>query len=152
MEERGEMRVYCDLDTCRYNKNYECYRGTISLDCDGECQDFESLYDDPEWQKPYWKRLLDRDTKQIYRVLFHGKEIEIKGRKFFVDVNSDYATATEETTGLSCGSRCDLEERIDKIIENIAKCNLPPLETLPIGEYDEKTRRVKPKQTEQEGE
>ena len=146
------MTVYCELDTCKYTHNCECNRGVISLDFEGECQDFENLYDDAEWQKPYWKRLIDRETNQIYRVLFHGKEIEVKGRKFFVDVNSDYASATEETTGLSCGERHYLEGRIDKIIEYIAKCELPPLESLPIGDYDEKTRRVKPKKAEQEGE
>ena len=146
------MTVYCDADSCRYNKNYECYRGTIYLDSDGECQEFENLYDDPEWQKPYWKRTIDRDTNQVYRVLSHGKGIEIKGVKFFVDINNDYATATEETTGLSCGSKCDLEERIDKIIESVAKVTLPPLETLPIGEYDNKTGKVKPKQEEQKDE
>lgn len=146
------MTVYCELDTCKYNRNCECNRGVISLDCDGECQDFENLYDDSEWQKPYWKRLIDRDTKQVYRVLFRGNKIELKGLSFFVDVNSDYASATEETTGLNCGNRCDLEGRIDKIIEAVAKCDLPPLESLPIGQYDEKTRRVKPKQAEKEGE
>lgn len=140
------MTVFCQVDECRYNQNGVCDRGVISLDYDGECEDFESYLDDAEWQKPYWKRMIDREPKQVYRVLFHGKEIEIKGVKFFVDVNSDYASATEKTTGLNCGSRCGLESRIEKIIEDIPKMNIPPLETLPIGEYDQKTGRVKPKQ------
>lgn len=138
------MTVYCQSEECKWNKNGECDRGVISLDCDNECEDFESYLGDAEWQKPYWKRLVDRETNRVYRVLFHGKEIEIKGVKFFVDVNSDYASATEESTGLNCGSRCDLEPRIDKIIENISNCAFPPLETLPIGEYDKETRKVKP--------
>ena len=138
------MTVFCQLEECKWNKNGECDRGVISLDCDGECEDFESYLDDAEWQKPYWKRMIDRETKQVYRVLFYGKEIEIKGIKFFVDVNSDYATATEEITGLNAGKRCELERRMEKIIEYIPKCN-PPLETLPIGEYDKKTGKVKPK-------
>ena len=146
------MTVFCQSEECRWYKGGECDRGVISLDCDNECEDFESYLDDAEWQKPYWKRLIDGETKQIYRVLFHGKEIEIKGIKFFVDNNSDYAIATEETTGLGCGQRCDLESRIEKIIDNISRANYPPLETLPIGEYDKKTRRVKPNQTEQKGE
>lgn len=146
------MTVFCQSEECRWNKSGECDRGVISLDCYNECEDFESYLDDAEWQKPYWKRLIDRETKQVYRVLFHGKEIEIKGMKFFVDVNSDYAMTTEETTGMGCGKRCDLESSIEKIIEHIAKFDMPPLETLPIGEYDVKTRKVTPKQAEQKGE
>jgi hypothetical protein len=139
------MTVYCQSEECRFNKNGECDRGVISLDYDNECEDFESYLDDAEWQKPYWKRLIDIETKKVYRVLFHGKEIEINGMKFFVDVNSDYAITTEATTGFGCGQRCDLESRLEKIRENMAKIDFPPLETLPIGEYDEKTRKVKPK-------
>lgn len=141
------MTVYCQSEECRWNKNGECDRGVISLDYDNECADFESYLDDAEWQKPYWKRMSNREETQIHRVLFHGKEIEVKGIKFFVDSNSDYAMATEETTGMGCGYRCELESRIEKIIEYISKFDGPPLETLPIGELDEK-RRVIPKNTE----
>ena len=144
------MTVYCQSEECRWNKNGECDRSCISLDYDNECEDFESYLDDAEWQKPYWKRLVDRETKHVYRVLFHGKEIEIKGLKFFVDVKSDYAYATEESTGLNCGYGCELEGRIEKIIDAIAKLDLPPLESLPVGEYDEKTRKVTPKQDTEE--
>ena len=140
------MTVYCQSEECKWNKCGECDRGVISLDCDNECEDFESYLDDAEWQKPYWKRIEDRKTKRVYRVLFRGKEIEIKGLKFFVDVNSYYASATEENSGLNCGERKRLEERIEKIIEKLAKLDLPPLESLPIGEYDKKTGKVTSKQ------
>ena len=148
----SDMTVYCQSEECRFNKDGECDRGVISLDCDNECEDFESYLNDPEWQKPFWKRLIDRKTKQIYRVLFRGKEIEVKGRIFYVDTNSSYAMVTDEITGFGCGQRKDLESRIEKIQENISKCNIPPLDTLPVGIYDEKTREVKPKEEEQEGE
>lgn len=143
--------VFCQNDECRWNQNGECGRDVISIDYDNECQDFESYLDDAEWQKPFWKRMIDTETNQIYRVLFHGKEIEINGLKFFVEVSSSYASATEESTGLNCGERDRLESRIEKIIEKIAKGDIPPLETFPIGEYDKKTRRVKPQQAEQKG-
>ena len=149
------MTVFCQAEEGKWYKDGECDRGTISLDCDNECECFESYLDDAEWQKPYWKRLINRDTKQIYRVLFHGKEIEVKGRKFYVDVNSDYAIATDGITGLGCGHICEVENRLDQIIELCSKNYIPPLETLPIGEYDEKTRKVTPKQdneTEKGGE
>ena len=140
------MTVYCQSEECKWNKCGECDRGVISLDCDNECEDFESYLDYAEWQKPYWKRIEDIKTKRVYRVLFRGKEIEIKGLKFFVEVKSDYASATEENSGLNCGERCELEGRIEKIIENLAKLDLPPLESLPIGEYDKKTGKVTLKQ------
>lgn len=138
------MTVYCQSDECRFNKDGECNRGVISLDCDNECEDFESYLNDPEWQKPFYKRLIDPKTKKIYRVLYRGKDIEVKGRKFYVDTDSSYALATDEITGLGCGQRKDLESRIDKILENISKCNIPPLDTLPVGIYDLKTREVRP--------
>jgi hypothetical protein len=114
----------------------------ISLDCDGQCGDYEDYRDDKEWQTPYWKRLMCRDPKQAVRCLFHGKEIEIGGIKFFVDVKGDYTYATEKTTGLSAGRVGELENRIEKIRLSIEKCDFPPLDTLPIGEYDEKTGKV----------
>lgn len=140
--------VYCSSEDCKWYRNGECDRGSITLDYDNECDDFESYLDTDEWQKPYWKRMIDREIEQIYRVSFHGKEIEIKGVKFFVDDNSDFATATEETTGLNAGRRCDLERNIDRIIEAISKGQIPPLETLPIGEYDPVTGKITPKEGE----
>lgn len=134
--------VYCYSEDCKYFLHGVCGRDSIDLDYDNQCEDYESYLDDEEWQKPYWKRMLDRETKQVYRSLYHGKEIEIQGLKFFIDVNGDYANATEATTGLSVGHRCDIENRIDKIKEFISKTDLPPLESLPIGKYDEKTRIV----------
>ena len=138
------MTVFCQAEECKWNQDGECNRGVISLDLDNECEDFESYLDDAEWQKPYWKRMIDRTADQVYRVLFHGKEIEINGRKFFVDTKSAHALVTEETTGMGCGHRDELEGRFEKIIEAIEKSDLPPLESLPIGEYDRKTGKVKP--------
>lgn len=142
------MMVFCEAEDCKWFKDGECCRGTISLDDYKECQDFESYLDEAEWQKPFWKRMLSKDTKEIFRVLFHGKEFEMKGLKLFVESNSDYATVTEGTTGLGVGEKHELEKKIDKVIEYMSKNTLTPLEELPIGEYDKKTGAVKPKQTE----
>jgi hypothetical protein len=83
-----------------------------------------------------------RDSKQAVRCLFHGKEIEIGGIKFFVDVRGNYAYATEKTTGFTACRVGELENRIEKIRSIIEKCDFSPLDTLPIGEYDEKTGKV----------
>ena len=140
------MTVFCQSDECRFNQNGICGKDAIDITYDNECDAFESYLDDAEWQKPYWKRMIDRETNQIYRVLFHGKEIELKGLKFFVDTNSYYASVTEATTGLNAGERDKLESRIEKIIDFVSKFDQPPLEMLPIGEYDPKTRKITPKQ------
>lgn len=139
------MTVYCQSDDCRYYKDGECDRRIISLDCDNECEDYESYHDDAEWQKPFWKRMRDPKTKQIFRVLYYGKEVEVNGRKFFVESTSSYAFATDAITGLGACQQEDLPKRIEKILEAVAKLDIPPLESLPIGEYDGKTQRIKPK-------
>lgn len=136
------MTVFCENDSCRWNENFNCCRSVISLDCDGQCEDYEDYRNDKEWQTPYWKRLMCRDSKQAVRCLFHGKEIEIGGIKFFVDVRGDYAYATEKTTGFTACRVGELENRIEKIRLSIEKCDFPPLDTLPIGEYDKKTGKV----------
>ena len=140
------MTVFCQSEECRFNQNGICTKDAIDITYDNECDAFESYLNDAEWQKPYWKRMCDRETNQIYRMLFHGKEIELNGLNFFVDTNSDYAIVTEETTGYNCGYREQLESRIEKIIEFVSKFDQPPLETLPVGEYVPGTRKIRPKQ------
>ena len=143
------VTVWCESDDCKWNKNGECDRGVISLDCDNECSDFESYLDESEWKNPFWKRMQDRETKRIFRVLYYGKEIEVSGRKFFVESKSYYAYATDAITGFGAGKQGELEKRIEAIMKAAEKLDIPPLESLPIGEYDEKTRRVIPKEGEQ---
>lgn len=136
------VTVWCESEDCKWNKNGECDRGVISLDCDNECSDFESYLDTEEWQKPFYKRCQDRKTKKIFRVLCHGKEIELNGRKFFIESKSDYATVTDAVTGYGCCNRCDLEKRFYDIVKKIAESNISPLEALPLGEIRERGRIV----------
>lgn len=145
------MTVYCQSDDCRYYKDGECDRRIISLDCDNECEDYESYRDDAGWQKPFWKRMKDQKTNQVFRVLYYGKEVEVNGRKFFVESQSSYALVTDAITGLGACKQGELIKRFEEIIEAVSKLDIPPLESLPIGEYDEKTRRIKPP-TEKGGE
>jgi hypothetical protein len=143
------VTVWCESEDCKWNKNGECDRGVISLDCDNECCDFESYLDEAEWKKPFWKRIQDSKTKQIFRVLYYGKEIDVNGRKFFVESKSDYAYATDAITGCRAGRQAELKNRIEAIMKAASKLDFPLLESLPIGVYDEKTRRVLPKEGEQ---
>ena len=127
--------VFCDDTNCRWYQEGCCGRCVINI-CDGECEDFEDYHDDIEWQTPYWKRM--GSVGKQYKVKFFGKKIERDGIVFFVDTNSEYATCTEEASGLSAGCLCDLnEELVEKIKSWLATDHpdLPPLDSLPEGAY-----------------
>jgi hypothetical protein len=134
------MIVWCDSYECKYCEEGQCKAEVIYIDEDHECRDFESYLEEKEWSIPFWKRMLDRDNDQICRVQYFGKEVEVKGRKFYVESKSEYATVTDGETGLSCGSRFELEKRIDRIIE-LTPTIEPKLEELPIATYDGETRK-----------
>ena len=146
------MTVFCSVDDCKYFENGYCTAKIISISEDNECEDYESYLDTEEWQKPFYKRCQDRVTKKISRVLCHGKEIEVNGRKFFIESKSDYATVTDAVTGYGCCNRCDLEKRFYDILQKIAECNISPLESLPIGRYYSGDRRIRPCEDQKEGE
>jgi hypothetical protein len=133
------MKVFCNRYDCQYQNEGECCAEIISIDEDGECEDYESYLDQKEWQTPYWKRMIDRNKNQMCRVKWYGQEFEFNGRKFYVDEKGDYVLVTDGATGMSVGQRRCLEERIEKIIE-FAPTIEPPLEGLPIATYDQKTR------------
>ena len=133
------MNIFCEVDDCRYCERGFCKRGDITISVNFECTDYESYYDTEEWKTPFWKRMRDSDNKCDCRVLYYGKEIEIKGRKFFVERKSEYAYITDATTGFGCGNRAYAEDNIDRIIEKANEVEVP-LQELPIATYDENTR------------
>lgn len=144
------MIVNCWNDECKYFQRGYCSLHTLTIDEDGECDSFENYRDALEWQKPFWKRMIDRDNNRICRVQYRGKEFEVKGRKFFVESNGDFADVTDAKTGLLCGQFQHIENRIDKIIE-MGDVVEPLLESLPIATYDDKTRKFT-YENEKEGE
>lgn len=135
--------VYCNNTECKFIKDgMICDRAMLNLDEDGECEDFEDYRDAPEWQKVFWKRMLDRERNRQCRVECRGKEIEMGGLIFCIDSNSYYATLTEKETGLICGIMAQLNENADiigKVKER--KKDYSPLMELPIALYDEETRK-----------
>lgn len=133
------MKVFCNRYDCRYQNEGECNAEIISLDEDGECEDYESYLEQKEWQTPYWKRMRDDKNSRTCRVQYYGKQIEINGRKFYIDENSNFAIATDGETGCSCGQTLYVEERFDQIVKAAASVETP-LEELPIATYDPKTR------------
>lgn len=136
-------RVLCWRDDCKYLSNgSECGCACISLDEDGECENFEDYHNDKEWQVPFWKRMLDRERNRECRVKYIGKEIEMGGRIFYIESNSYYAGLTDKDTGLNCGNIAQLNENVDIIgkITEAAKKYTSVME-LPVAEYDNKSQK-----------
>jgi len=144
------VNIFCGADDCRYIECGLCKRGDISISEDLECEDYESYLDTEEWNKPFWKRMLDKDNNRICRVEYYGKEIEIKGRKFFKESRSEYAHLTDAITGMHSGTIAFVEDNIVKIEEAAKKVEIP-LEELPIATYDEHTRTFIYEKTEKGG-
>lgn len=134
------MIVWCDSYECKYCEEGQCKAEVIFIDEDNECRDFESYLEEKEWQTPFWKRMLDRDNNRVCRVQYYGKEFEVKDRKFYVESKSEYATVTDGETGLSVGTKCEIQKFIDKIIKLTLTIE-PKLEDLPIATYNDKTRK-----------
>ena len=136
-------KVLCWKDECKYlTDGSVCGCALISLDEDGECENFKDYHDDKEWQTPFWKRMWDRERKQECRVKALGKELEIGGRVFYIESNSYYASLTDKETGWICGDIARLNENDDiigKITESAKKYT--SVMELPIAEYDEKSRK-----------
>lgn len=145
------MNIFCRVDDCRYMEIGLCKRGDISINEYFECEAYESYLDTEEWKKPFWKRMLDRDNNRTCRVKYYGKEIKIKGRKFFVESRAPYARLTDAITGMACGNLLYIEDRVN-MIEERARTVTPPLDELPIATYDENTRTFTYKESEKGGE
>lgn len=144
--------ICCRSDDCKWNEDGWCNKGVISISEDNECEDYESYLDTEEWQQPFYKRCQDKVTKKIFRVLFRGKEIEVNGRKFFIESKSAFATVTDKITGYGCCNRCDLEARFESILKKANELNIPPLESLPLGRYFYEDNRIIPWESQKEGE
>lgn len=140
------MDVSCWNTECKYIENGYCSLNFLTINEDGECDDYESCYDSAEWQVPFWKRCIDKENNRIIRVQAKGKEIDIYGRKFFVESNSAFATTTDKITGMGAANAQYLldrfvnKEAMEEKFNEMTK-DLPPLETLPVAAYDEKTRK-----------
>lgn len=133
------MNIFCRVEDCRYIELGLCKRSNISISEDLECEDYESYLDTEEWKKPFWKRMFDVNNNLTCRVCYHGKEIEIKGRKFFVESRSNYALLTDAITGMSSGTIAFAEDNIARIDEAARRVEVP-LGDLPIATYNEISR------------
>lgn len=146
-------RVLCWRDECKYlSDGSVCSCGCISIDENGECENFEDYRNDAEWRNVFWKRMFDKERKQECRVQALGKKLEIGGRAFFIESRSYHTTLTDEETGMACGSLAHLNENVDIIGKIAAKAmGFIPVLNLPIAVYDEKSRSFSYPGEEREG-
>lgn len=136
--------IKCYADTCKYwqEGNY-CSCTEIEINEDSECDSYVFYKESEEWQTPFWKAMYEgKDKNKIGRVKYFGKEIEIEGRKFFIESKNRYTAVTDKETGLYCSELLELSdpERIKKIKE--ASKNYPPVMSLPIAKFNEETKEL----------
>lgn len=133
--------IICYADSCKYwQEGNHCSCTEIEITEDNECDSYVDYRESEEWQTPFWKARHDRkDKNKIGRVKYFGKEIEVEGRKFFIESKNSYTAVTDKETGLYCGELRQLSspERIKKIKE-VSK-NYPPVMSLPIAKRNEET-------------
>ena len=146
--------VLCWRDDCKYlTDGSECGCPCISLDEDGQCENFADYREEAEWKEVFWKRMLDRDRNQECRVKALGKKIEVGGRIFFIESRGYYANLTDAETGMICGDLARLNEN-DDIVGKIKKKaeEYTPVMDLPMAIYDAKTRKFSYPEEEREEE
>lgn len=140
--------IKCYADSCKYwQESNQCSRQKIELDEDAGCAFYVDYKESEEWQTAFWKAMYDSiDKDKIFRVKCFGKEIEIKGRKFFITSKGAYVNDNvyDKETGRYCGELSKLKYfgGVKKIAEK-AK-NYPPVTSLPIARIDRRTGELTP--------
>lgn len=132
------MSVNCWNEECKYHEHGWCKSEHIVIGEELNCETFEDYHKEAEWQTPFWKRMFDKKTGEIYRTKSYGKEIEVHGRTVFVESKSEYASVTDKETGLFCGELRELDKMRVEIISERSK-RLDSIETFPIAFRDSKT-------------
>ena len=133
--------ILCWRDDCKHlTDGSVCGCDCISIDEDGECENFADYHEEAEWREVFWKRMLDRERNQECRVKALGKKHEICGRTFFTENIGVFASVTDAETGLIVG---DLDRLDENLVENVKQKagEWSPITDLPVATYDNKTRK-----------
>lgn len=142
--------VWCYNEECKYLKDNECMADMIELDEYGACGTFENYKDDKEYKAEYFIAVNTKD-KRHGRAAKRGKKITINGNEFFTDSptlegeNAIYITHAR--TGLACGTVELVKKHWEQFIK--AQEKVADINTLPLAEYDEKTRKYLIKEVSQ---
>lgn len=142
--------VWCYNEECKYLKDNECMADMIELDEYGACGTFENYKDDKEYKAEYFIAVNTKD-KRHGRAAKRGKKITINGIEFFTDSpplegeNAIYITHAR--TGLACGTVELVKKHWEQFIK--AQEKVADINTLPLAEYDEKTRKYLIKEVSQ---
>lgn len=131
------MMVGCWLSECKWYENGWCRRGSITIDEDKECEDYEYYRD--SYTDPFWKGLIE-DGKPCRKLVKNGKKIEYNGYVFYTEgkiTDDENYDLTEERTGLSVGEFVRLKDqrRWALFVERVG--TYPDVSTYPIKEKGE---------------
>lgn len=142
--------VWCYNEECKYLKGNECMADMIELDEYDACGTFENYKDDKEYKAEYFIAVNTKD-KRHGRAAKRGKKITINGIEFFTDSpplegeNAIYITHAR--TGLTCGTVELVKKHWEQFIK--AQEKVADINTLPLAEYDEKSRKYLIKEVSQ---
>ncbi len=142
--------VWCYNEECKYLKSNECMADMIELDEYDACSTFENYKDDKEYKAEYFIAVNTKD-KRRGRAAKRGKKITINGIEFFTDSpplegeNAIYITHAR--TGLACGTVELVKKHWEQFIK--AQEKVADINTLPLAEYDEKSRKYLIKEVSQ---
>lgn len=132
-------KIFCANTDCTGCKDYLCIREFISIgeNEDGVCEDYEYYLDTAEYQTEFYICVKAKGGKRA-KAIKKGKQIQYNGVIFYT-TEKDITTVTDSVTGL-LGTFAALQdpEMWKKYLE--IKKTTPNVQTLPLAEWDEKSR------------
>ena len=136
-------KIFCANTDCTGCKDYLCIREFISIgeNEDGVCENYECYLDTVEYQNEFYICVKAKGGK-IAKALRKGKQIQYNGAIFYTtdkDTTPEYMTVTDAYTG-KAGLLASLQKPNlwEKYLE--IKKTTPNVQTLPLAEWDEKSR------------
>lgn len=133
----------CSETSCIYNdERFYCTAEHVNLEMDSYniCGAFEHYSDSEEYSHKYYKRILDRETKEQQKDEAKGKKIEFEGLVLYTEddmIHDKDCWCTEEITGIVAPmSELKNSERLAMFKEEIKK--LVPVIELPDYVKEEK--------------
>ena len=127
--------VNCQCEDCKWESNGWCYRGSITISEDYECECYETYIND--YKDHFYKAFIE-DGEKYRKLVTNGKKIEYKGYVFYTEdkiTDSGNYLLTEARTGLSVCRFYELDKRWEKFIERVG--TYPDVTSYPIKERSE---------------
>lgn len=144
-------RVYCANSDCIGCVDGECIRDFISIgdnECD-ICEDYESYRETAEYQHEFFMCVKAKDGRTA-KAVKKGKLIEYKGVVFYTTDNDrrpDFMDVTDKKTGLRISFALLQDEKWWQRYLEASKIR-PDVQSYPLAEWDERSRKYIIKESE----